>query len=113
LPIIEMCQRCVSMMPEGDRLSGVVTVDLKEDETGRPFVTEINLRYIGFVHAYALARANVVEHHLAIIFGDEPACSDHVQEGEFYRGIDSVLEFYPDSQPINRAGNAPQRAKQT
>jgi carbamoyl-phosphate synthase large subunit len=45
----------------GEPLEGLLTVDLREDRTGRPLVTEINLRHIAITSAFAQAGVNLVE----------------------------------------------------
>ncbi len=40
---------------------GFFTADFKEDETGKPLITEINVRMVAFNHAFAQAGANFTE----------------------------------------------------
>jgi carbamoyl-phosphate synthase large subunit len=54
-----------------ERLSGMVAVDLREDHTGAPQVTEINLRQVAAASAFAfVAGANLAEHQLSATMGD-------------------------------------------
>ena len=50
----------------GEKISGLFTVDLREDKNGFPLVTEINIRHTAATSAYAAGGANMVEaqiHH--------------------------------------------------
>ncbi len=55
----------------GETMNGLVTVDLREDETGRPRVTEINLRPVAFTSAFAQAGFNLSEYQLHCALGQE------------------------------------------
>ena len=63
----------------GERITGVFTVDLREDDDGVPLLTEINVRHIAVAWAYAEGGCNMVEaqiHHglgrLDLIDGSTP-----------------------------------------
>lgn len=92
--LIDLCIKALSKIKGFSRLNGVITIDLKEDKFNVPKITEINLRYIGFVFAYALSGYNVVENHLNIILGYTPKDFNTSLSYEFYRGIDAPLEVY-------------------
>ena len=50
----------------GEKITGLLTVDLREDENGIPLVTEINIRHTAATSAYAAGGCNMVEaqiHH--------------------------------------------------
>ncbi len=50
--------------------NGFFTVDLKETDTGRPMVTEVNIRFVAFTQAYAAGGANLPEDLLKVLDGD-------------------------------------------
>jgi hypothetical protein len=52
------------------RKHGFFTVDLKEDEQGRPYITEINVRHVAFTQCFAAAGANFAEDTIRLIRGD-------------------------------------------
>ncbi|MBK8502211.1 MAG: hypothetical protein IPL46_08385 [Saprospiraceae bacterium] len=52
------------------RKHGFFTVDLKEDETGRPYITEINIRHVAFTGVLAMAGANLCEDTIRILDND-------------------------------------------
>lgn len=92
--ITKVALEAVSYMPSASALDGIITVDLKEDHLGNPKVTEINIRYIGFVSAFALAGFNIVEKHLDAIMGIPVEGFLSQKVFEFRRGIDGLLETY-------------------
>lgn len=49
---------------------GFFTVDLKEDATGRPFLTEINVRHVAFTSAFAAGGANFCEDTIRLLNND-------------------------------------------
>jgi len=50
---------------------GFFTADFKEDETGKPYITEINVRMVAFNHAFAQAGANFSE-DITRLLSEEP-----------------------------------------
>lgn len=92
--LVSFCQKVIEHLPGHRTLSGAITVDLKEAADGAPKVTEVNLRYIGFVYAYALAGYNIVQDHIDCILGEDPISRWSGPVREFYRAIDSELEVY-------------------
>lgn len=65
----------------GEALSGLITVDLREDASGTPKVTEINLRQVAAASCFAAIRgANLTEHQLAATLDEwEPETPLEVQ----------------------------------
>lgn len=49
---------------------GFFTADFKEDENGRPYITEINIRMVAFNYSFAKAGANFSEDILALMSED-------------------------------------------
>lgn len=54
----------------GTKKHGFFTVDLKEDKNGKPFVTEVNIRFVAFAQCYAAGRANLPEDLIRVVDGD-------------------------------------------
>lgn len=50
---------------------GFFTIDLKEDENGTPFITEINVRHVAFTQCFAAAGANFAEDTMRFLSNDE------------------------------------------
>lgn len=49
---------------------GFFTADFKEDENGRPYITEINVRMVAFNYCFAKAGANFTEDILSLLTND-------------------------------------------
>lgn len=73
---------------------GVFTVDLKEDENGTPFVTEINVRMVAFNYCFAKAGANFSDDILQLMSEgeiDRSFINYTFKEGTiFLRNVDSI-----------------------
>jgi len=52
-----------------ETMNGLVVVDLKDDATGKPFVTEINIRHVAFTSSFAAAGFNLCEYQLLCTLG--------------------------------------------
>lgn len=55
----------------GEVMNGLVVVDLKENESGLPMITEINLRHVAFTSTFANAGLNFSEAQLLCMLGRE------------------------------------------
>ena len=49
---------------------GFFTADFKEDENGKPYITEINVRHVAFTQCFAAAGANFAEDTMRLLDGD-------------------------------------------
>lgn len=49
---------------------GFFTVDFKEDELGKPYITEINVRHVAFTQCFAAAGANFAEDTIRLLDND-------------------------------------------
>lgn len=49
---------------------GFFTVDFKEDETGKPYITEINVRHVAFTQCFAAGGANFAEDTIRLLSND-------------------------------------------
>ena len=50
---------------------GFFTVDFKEDENGKPYITEVNVRHVAFSVCFAAAGANFAEDTVKLLTGDD------------------------------------------
>ncbi len=82
---------------------GFFTVDFKEDENGKPYITEINVRHVAFTQVFAEAGANFAADTLRLLMDD--ADFDHqyqMYEFEkdliFLRDVDSLPILMKESQ---------------
>lgn len=76
---------------------GFFTVDLKEDQEGKPFVTEVNIRFVAFTQCYAAGKANLPEDIIRIL-DDDPSFDRALKLYEFDPGMIFLRDV--DEQPI-------------
>jgi hypothetical protein len=91
------------------RLHGMFTVDFKEAESGKPLVTEINIRHVSFNLAYALGGANFPETTLRMYFEEgyqEASSFEFASEDFFIRGVDVPLRLVSIDE-LRRTGKVP------
>lgn len=86
---------------------GFFTADFKEDENGKPYITEINVRHVAFTQCFAAAGANFAADTLRLITGDDSF--DHayrMYEFEkdliFLRDVDSLPIIMKESQLLQK-----------
>lgn len=79
----------------GAKKHGFFTVDFKEDENGKPYITEINVRHVAFTQCFAAGGANFAEDTIRLL--DEDSSFDRnykMYEFEknliFLRDVDSL-----------------------
>ncbi|MBQ6185628.1 MAG: hypothetical protein IJK48_07145 [Bacteroidales bacterium] len=68
-----------------EKMNGLVVVDMKCDSEGRPYVTEINLRYVAYTSIFAEAGFNVAEYHALLALGKDSELPAEVEK-EFPEG---------------------------
>lgn len=54
----------------GAKQHGFFTVDFKEDENGKPYITEINVRHVAFTQCFAAGGANFAADTIRLLEGD-------------------------------------------
>lgn len=54
----------------GAKKHGFFTVDLKEDENGKPYITEVNVRHVAFTQCFAAGGANFAEDTMRLLDND-------------------------------------------
>ena len=74
---------------------GFFTIDFKEDQYGKPFITEINVRHVAFTQCFAAGGANFAEDTIRLLYGDPKFRREfHLYEFEkdliFLRDVDSI-----------------------
>ncbi|TXD48963.1 hypothetical protein ES045_06775 [Polaribacter sp. IC073] len=50
---------------------GFFTVDFKENENGKPYITEINVRHVAFTQCFAAAGANFASDTVRLLNNDQ------------------------------------------
>ncbi len=74
---------------------GFYTVDFKEDENGKPYITEINVRHVAFTQCFAAAGANFAEDTIRLLANDDTLDKNYrmyeFEEGQiFLRDVDAL-----------------------
>ena len=70
--LVEQAVKAMELLFEytGSEKHGFFTADFKEDENGRPYITEINIRMVAFNYSFAKAGANFSEDIIALMSED-------------------------------------------
>jgi hypothetical protein len=76
---------------------GFFTVDFKEDEHGKAFITEINVRHVAFTQCFAAAGANFAEDTIRLLDNDS-TFKEEFKMYEFEEGLIFLRDV--DSTPI-------------
>ena len=85
----------------GETMNGLVVTDLKCDASGRPIVTEINLRHVAFTSTFASAGLNFRECQMLILSGR----ADEIAPGQTLEfPDDNIMLRDVDGLPIYRTG---------
>jgi carbamoyl-phosphate synthase large subunit len=76
---------------------GFYTVDFKEDEHGKPYITEINVRHVAFTQCFAAAGANFASDTVRLL-ADDPDFDHSYKMYEFEKDLIFLRDV--DSLPI-------------
>ncbi len=81
----------------GEKMSGLVVADMKEDKNGNPIITEINIRHVAFSSSFAMAGQNIAEAQLLLALNRDDEVDRDVEK-RFPQG--NLLLRDVDGQPI-------------
>lgn len=84
-------------MDTDSEMHGFFTVDFKEDEFGKPFITEINVRHVAFTQCFAAGGANFADDTLRLLSND-PSFNHTYSMYEFEKDLIFLRDV--DSLPI-------------
>lgn len=95
----ETSQKAIEIMFDltGAEKHGFYTVDLKEDASGKPIITEINIRHVAFTQCFAAGGANLCEDTIRLLDNDPDFDSDF-RLYEFEEGLIFLRDV--DERPI-------------
>jgi carbamoyl-phosphate synthase large subunit len=102
--VLEVSDAAVVKIAEstGEVMHGMVAVDLREDDTGTPLVTEINLRHVAATSSFAQAGFNLSEAQLMLTLGRNselgPVSTVFPPDNVLLRDIDGVPLWLPHFQ---------------
>jgi carbamoyl-phosphate synthase large subunit len=94
----------------GAKKHGFFTADLKEDENGKPYITEVNVRHVAFNQLFAAAGANFAEDTMRLL-NDDPTFDRSFQLYEFdrdlifLRDVDSLPILMKESELLHKINN--------
>ncbi len=91
----------------GAKQHGFFTVDFKEDENGKPYITEINVRHVAFTQCFAAAGANFASDTVRLLNEDSDFDSNYkMYEFEkdliFLRDVDSLPILMKESELLKK-----------
>ena len=94
-----LCDKTASVM------NGIVVVDMKADDQGKPYVTEINIRYVSFTSSFAMAGFNLAEYHLLCTLGRGEEMSENIEmiypkNNLILRDVDGQPIYVSDYKPL-------------
>lgn len=71
--LVDEARRAMDLLFEhaGSPKHGFFTVDFKEDQSGKPYITEVNVRHVAFSVCFAAAGANFAEDTVKLLTGDD------------------------------------------
>ena len=81
----------------GAKIHGFFTVDFKEDEHGKPYITEVNVRHVAFTQCFAAGGANFAEDTIRLLDND-PDFDREFKIYEFEKDLIFLRDV--DAQPI-------------
>ena len=70
----------------GAKKHGFFTVDFKEDENGKPYITEVNVRHVAFTQCFAAGGANFAEDTMRLLDND-PSFDKNFKLYEFEKDL--------------------------
>lgn len=89
----------------GDIMTGLIVVDMKADASGKPIITEINIRHVAFSSSFANAGFNLSEYQLLLALGRENELSSEIekiypQNNLILRDVDGLPIYVDDYKPL-------------
>ncbi len=96
ISIGEQAMECLFEV-SGAKRHGFFTVDLKENDSAKPLITEINIRHVAFTQCFAAAGANLAEDTIRLLDGDS-LISNSYKYYEFEKDLIFLRDV--DSLPI-------------
>ena len=91
----------------GAKQHGFFTVDFKEDESGKPYITEINVRHVAFTQCFAAGGANFASDTIMLLDGDsafdyEYKMYEFEKDLIFLRDVDAIPILMKESDLLKK-----------
>lgn len=102
--LVEKADEALQVLFEklGIEKHGFFTADFKEDENGKPYITEINVRMVAFNLSFAAGGANFTKDIVDLLYGKEKVNLDY-----------KMYEFEPDTIFLRDVDAMPKLMKET
>lgn len=90
----------------GEKMNGLVVVDMKEDAFGNPVITEINIRHVAFSSSFAMAGQNIAEAQLLLALNRDKEVPGTIQKAYpsdnlLLRDVDGAPIYIEQETPID------------
>lgn len=97
--LVELAQKAMEKVFEvtGSEAHGFFTADFKEDENGKPYITEINVRHVAFTQCFAAGGANFAEDTIRLLDND-PGFEKSYKMYEFEKDLIFLRDV--DEEPV-------------
>lgn len=89
----------------GEIMNGLVVVDMKEDASGNPIITEINIRHVAFSSSFAMAGQNISEAQLLLTLDRDGEVigsvrKDYPHDNLLLRDVDGIPVYIEKELPL-------------
>ena len=97
--LVKMAEGAMELMfkKTNSSMHGFFTVDFKEDASGKPYITEINVRHVAFTQCFAAGGANFAEDTLRLL-NEDPDFEREPKIYQFEEGLIFLRDV--DERPI-------------
>ena len=90
----------------GEKMNGLVVVDMKCDNDNNPVVTEINIRHVAYSSSFATAGFNISEYQLLLALGRDSEISGDVERlfpvgNLILRDVDGLPVYITEQKSLN------------
>lgn len=90
----------------GEKMTGLVVADMKEDADGNPIITEINIRHVAFSSSFAMAGQNIAEAQALLALNRDSEIPGEVEvkfpkENLLLRDVDGAPIYITKELPLN------------
>lgn len=90
----------------GEKMNGLVVVDMKGDKENNPIITEINIRHVAYSSSFATAGFNISEYQLLLALNRDSEVPQEVEKvfpigNLILRDVDGLPVYITEEKPLN------------
>lgn len=90
----------------GEKMNGLVVVDMKGDKENKPIITEINIRHVAYSSLFATAGFNISEYQLLLALNRDSEVPQEVEQvfpagNLILRDVDGLPVYITEEKPLN------------